>query len=181
MRTPAASWSARQASVRYVLLDRILAITPGHTVSALKNVSASDDLVSRYGPGRSALPASMVLEAMAQGAGVLAVATTGARVQPVLAKVQPFTSRGDAVPGDQIRIDGALEDLRSEGCRAHVTAAVDGRPLADATIYLGFVPLDEARAVVLRAALEDAFPGWFDGARGARSGVRGGEPLGRRQ
>jgi 3-hydroxyacyl-[acyl-carrier-protein] dehydratase len=155
--------------VRYVLIDRILAITPGGTLTALKNVSASDDLVSSYGRGRSALPASMVLESMAQGAGLLAVATTGVQVQPVLAKVQPFTSQGDAVPGDQIRIEAALQDVRPEGCRANVTASVGGRPLADATIYLGFVPLDDARTVMLRAALEDAFPGWFDLRRHAEA------------
>ena len=155
--------------MRYVLLDRILEVTPGRTLTAVKNVSVSDDLVSTYGPGRSALPASMVLESMAQGAGLLAVATTGAQAQPVLAKVQPFTSHRDAVPGDQIRIEAALEDVRSEGCRAHVSASVDGRPLADAMVYLGFVPLDEARAAVLRAALQDTFPGWFDLRRHAEA------------
>lgn len=155
--------------MRYVLIDRILALTPGRRLAAIKNVSVSDDLVSTYGAGRSALPASMVLEAMAQGAGLLAIATIGARAQPVLAKVQPFTSHGDAAPGDQIRIDAALEDVRPEGCRAHVTASVDGRPLADAMVYLGFVPLDEARAAVMRTVLEDTFPGWFDVRRHAEA------------
>lgn len=155
--------------MRYVLIDRILAIAPGRTLTALKNVSASDDLVSTYGRGRSALPASMVLEAMAQGAGLLATATNGAQAQPVLAKVQPFTSHGDAAPGDQIRIEAALEDVRPEGCRAHVIASVDGRPLADAMVYLGFVPLDEARAAIMHAALEDTFPGWFDLRRHAEA------------
>lgn len=155
--------------MRYVLIDRILALTPGCALTAIKNVSVSDDLVSQYGPGRSSLPGSMVLEAMAQAAGLLAIATAGGRTQPVLAKVQPFTSHAEAAPGDQIRIDAALEDLRAEGCRAHVTASVDGRPLADATVYLGFVPLDETRAGVMRAALENTFPDWFDIRRQAEA------------
>lgn len=151
--------------MRYVLIDRILAVTPGRALTAIKNVSLSDDLVSRYGPGRSALPGAMLLESMAQAAGLLAIATRGAQAQPVLAKVQPFVSQADAVPGDQVRLEAALEDVRPEGCRAAVTASVAGRPVADATIYLGFVPLDDARATVMRAALEDAFPGWFDQRR----------------
>lgn len=147
--------------MRYVLIDRILAVTPGRALTAIKNVSLSDDLVSSDAAGRPALPGSMVLESMAQAAGLLAIATRGAQAQPVLAKVQPFASHGDAVPGDQVRLEAALEDVRPEGCRAAVTASVDGRALAVATIYLGFVPLDAARAAVMRAALDDTFPGWF--------------------
>ena len=148
--------------MRYVLIDRIVAVTPGRALTAVKNVSASDDLVTRYAPGVSALPSSMVLEAMAQAAGLLVVATIGVRAQPVLAKVQPFEAHGLAVPGDQIRLDAELEDLRDEGCRARVAASVSGRPLADATIYLGLVPLDEGTALRLREALADSFTDFFE-------------------
>jgi 3-hydroxymyristoyl/3-hydroxydecanoyl-(acyl carrier protein) dehydratase len=148
--------------VRYVLIDRILAVTPGRALAAVKNVSASEDLVARYAPGVSALPASMVLEAMAQAAGLLVAATIGVRAQPVLAKVQPFEAHGLAAPGDQIRLDAELEELRDEGCRARVAASVGGRPLADATIYLGLVPLDEGNASRLRHALADSFADFFD-------------------
>jgi 3-hydroxymyristoyl/3-hydroxydecanoyl-(acyl carrier protein) dehydratase len=155
--------------MRYVLIDRILAVTPGRALSAMKNVSASDDLVRHYAGRGSALPASMVLEAMAQAAGLLAVATSDAAVQPVLAKVQPCVSRAETVPGDQLRIDAVLEDVRAEGCRARVAAAAGGRPVAEATIYLGFVALDSGRAAVLRAALAESFPGWFDRLRHAEA------------
>ena len=167
--------------MRYVLIDRIVSLAPGRTLSGFKNVTAAEDLVSDEGRGRRALPASMVLEAMAQGAGLLALATSDGRSQPVLAKVQPFASYGDAVPGDQVRIDAALEDVRTEGCRARVTASIDGRPLADATVYLGFVALDDAQAAVMRAALEETFPEVLAGAAHASGsgGVREARPLGR--
>jgi 3-hydroxymyristoyl/3-hydroxydecanoyl-(acyl carrier protein) dehydratase len=148
--------------MRYVLIDRIVAVTPGHALRAVKNVSASDDLVTRYAPGVSALPASMVLEAMAQAAGLLVAATIGVRAQPVLAKVQPFEAHRLARPGDQIQLDAELEDLRDEGCRARVAASVDGQPLADAMIYLGFVPLEEGNASRLREALADSFGESFE-------------------
>ena len=49
--------------MRYVLIDRITALEPGRALSAIKNVSLSDDLVARVRRGVSALPASMVLDA----------------------------------------------------------------------------------------------------------------------
>jgi 3-hydroxyacyl-[acyl-carrier-protein] dehydratase len=149
--------------VRYVLIDRITALEPGRRLAAIKNVSLSDDLVTRIRPGVSALPGSMVLEAMAQAAGLLVVASVQAPAQPVLAKVQPFTAHADATAGDRIELLAQLQDLRSEGARASVTAAVDGQTIAEAVIYLGLMPIEgDDRIALMRERLADAFPGWFD-------------------
>jgi len=158
--------------MRYVLVDRIVSLTPGVMLRAIKNVSAADDMVTRYAPGRWALPATMVLEAMAQAAGLLVVATLGGKALPVLAKVRPFSSYRDAVPGDQMILDARLEHLGHGGCRASATASVDGCRVADATIYLVLLPFEDGAASggpalsiagrPLLAALTDAFPGWFD-------------------
>jgi 3-hydroxyacyl-[acyl-carrier-protein] dehydratase len=151
--------------MRYVLIDRITALVPGQSLAAVKNVSYGDDMVTRYAPGLSALPAAMLLEAMAQAAGLLVAASITDPAQPVLAKVQPFSSYGHARPGDCVAIRAELEELRSEGCRARVTASIDGRALADATIHLALIPLEGstagARAPILRAVLADTFPEWF--------------------
>ena len=149
--------------MRYVLIDRITALEPGRTLAAIKNVSLGDDLVVRVRPGVSALPASMVLEAMAQAAGLLVVASVQEPAQPVLAKVQPFTAYGEAVAGDQIELRAELQDLRREGARASVTASVEGTAIADAVIYLGLMPVDgDERVALMRDRLAETFPGWFD-------------------
>jgi len=151
--------------VRYVLVDRITALEPGRTLTAIKNVSHSDDLVQRLAPGISALPASMLLEAMAQAAGLLVVASKSTPAQPVLAKVQPFTAHADAVVGDQVELRAELLDLRPEGARADVRATVGGTAIAEAVIYLGLIPFDgeagEERTALMRERLADTFPGWF--------------------
>ena len=149
--------------MRYVLIDRITALEPGRSIEAVKSVSHGDDLVTRYAPGLFALPAAMVLEAMAQAAGLLVAATTTIAVQPLLAKVQPFTAYGDARPGDRVAIRAEIADMRPEGCRTTVTASVGGRALADATIYLALVPLagEPSRAATLRSMLADMYPRWF--------------------
>jgi 3-hydroxymyristoyl/3-hydroxydecanoyl-(acyl carrier protein) dehydratase len=150
--------------MRYVLIDRIVSLEPGRSLTAYKHVTASDDMMTRYAPGVWALPSAMVLEAMAQAAGVLLAATIHAAAQPVLAKVRPFTAHGYARSGDRVDVHAELDELREEGCRTRVTASIDGRALAEATIYLALVPLgpDAAdAAALLRAGLADAFPEWF--------------------
>lgn len=152
--------------MRYVLIDRITALEPGRALRAIKNVSLSDGLVTRVRPGVSALPASMVLESMALAAGLLVRSTIEMPVQPVLAKVQPFTAYADAIAGDQIELHAELQDLRTEGARARVTATVGGQTIADAVIFLGLMPLDgedvDERVALMRERLEDTFPGWFE-------------------
>lgn len=152
--------------MRYVLIDRITSLVPGRSLTAIKNVSVSDDLVTRYAPGVSALPASMALEAMAQAAGILVAATIDFRAQPVLAKVQPFAAYGRAAPGDQIDLRADLEELNDVGCRAQVTAHVGQTLLAEAFIYLALVPLERREqsldSAELRAVMRDTFPGWFE-------------------
>jgi 3-hydroxyacyl-[acyl-carrier-protein] dehydratase len=151
--------------MRYILIDRITAIVPGHSLGAIKYVTHAEDLVIRDPSGRSALPATMVLEAMAQAAGLLVAASPMVAAQPVLAKVQPFTAYGEARPGDAVVIRAEIEELRAEGCRTRVAAAVDARPLADGIIFLALMPLDgpdgAARAASMRALLADTFPEWF--------------------
>ena len=149
--------------MRYVLIDRVTALEPGRALAAIKNVSLSDDLVTRVRQGVSALPGSMLLEAMAQAAGLLVVASAQAPAQPVLAKVQPFTAHAHAVAGDRVDLRAELHDLRSEGARVKVEAAVDGTTIAEAVIYLGLMPIEgDERIALMRDRLADAFPGWFD-------------------
>jgi len=148
--------------MRYVLMDRICSLEPGRTLTGLKNVTMSDALLTRYAVDLWALPPAMLLEAMAQAAGVLVASTIDFRAQPVLAKVQPFWCERLAVPGDQIVVSVQLLELRSEGCRAGVIARVGSDVAAEATIFLALAPLEEPTRARLRAHMAHTFPGWFD-------------------
>jgi 3-hydroxyacyl-[acyl-carrier-protein] dehydratase len=151
--------------MRYVLLDKITRLEPGRCLCGLKNVSISDDLVTKYAPGMSALPSTMTLEAMAQAAGLLAVATIEFRARPILAKVRRFIANGQARPGDQVIVRADLAAMHEQGCRVDATARIADTLLAEATIYLGFVPLERGSRArpdeQLRLAAADTYPEWF--------------------
>ncbi|WP_337129595.1 hypothetical protein, partial [Staphylococcus aureus] len=72
--------------MRYVLIDRIAELVPRERLCAWKNVAASDALAATRPSGKIVLPASMMLEAMAQAAGLLVIASVDFGRQPVLAK-----------------------------------------------------------------------------------------------
>lgn len=148
--------------MRYVLIDRIDRLEPRRTLVAVKNVTMTDAMLTQYAPALWALPPAMLLESMAQAAGVLVAAAIDFRAQPVLAKVQPFSARRLAVPGDQITVSAELRELRDEGCQADTTARIGGVVVAEASIFLGLAPLQESQRGRLRAHLARTFPGWFD-------------------
>lgn len=153
--------------MRYVLVDQIIELRKGKFLRAIKNITASDELMMIQPTGETTLPATMLLESMAQAAGLLVAASIDCMAQPVLAKVQPFAADGLAKPGDKVELSVELEELRKEGCRARVVASVMKRTLAEATIYLALISPDQAgegnllRRAELRRHLADLFPQWF--------------------
>ncbi len=151
--------------MRYILLDRITHLEHGRSLRGVKTVSVSDDLVTRYSQGVYALPSSMVLEAMAQAAGLLIAGTHDCRCQPVLAKIQPFSISGLARPGDRLDVVAELVEIREEGCEVAVTASIDEAAIASATVYLGLLTHTGAGAAGRidrwRRFLADTFPECF--------------------
>jgi 3-hydroxyacyl-[acyl-carrier-protein] dehydratase len=105
---------------------------PGTRVVTLKNVTCSDPHLQDHFPGNPIMPGALLVEAMAQTAGLLLPEGSSA----VLAQIKEARFRRPVLPGDQVRIEaersGGLGGLH----RFTVTASVDGTPVAEAEIVL---------------------------------------------
>src|SRR5215813_13999117 len=130
--------------MRYCMVDRFLEFERGKRAVAIKNVSLSDDLTTEYQPGQAFLPPSMLLESIAQAAGILLMSSLENLGQAMLAKVSSFRCAGIARPGDQIKIEVVLEDVREEGCRVNAVARVDSNLIAESVFLLAVVPSEVA-------------------------------------
>ena len=148
--------------MRYLLVDQILDLAVGDHIRALKNVTASDAFAVTRASGHIVLPASMMLEAMAQAAGLL-VAASWPDAQPLLAKVNGFQTNAEARPGTRLLISARLAEARAmEGCALSASAESDDGLRAEATIYLALVPFaGEAQRDEARARLKGLFPQIF--------------------
>lgn len=117
-------------SFRFV--DRVLECTPGIRVVAVKNVTVGDPHLQGHFPGNPVLPGVLLLEAMAQTAGLLLPEGSSA----LLAQIKEARFRRPVVPGDRVRIEAdrlvGLGGLH----RFAVKASVDGAPAAEAEIVL---------------------------------------------
>jgi 3-hydroxyacyl-[acyl-carrier-protein] dehydratase len=148
--------------MRYILVDKIVELQKRRMIAAIKHVTMSDALVSVYEPrGSMELPGAMMIEAMAQAAGLLAMATIDLTAQPVLAKVQPCEIFRQARVGETIALRAEIEERNEMGCRTRATAQVENELLAEATIYLGFVKTGEPPEILRARAqqyVQSLFP-----------------------
>ena len=120
-------------SFRFV--DRVLEIVPGERVVALKNVTANDPHLQDHFPGNPLMPGVLLVESMAQTAGLLLPEGSSA----VLAQIKEARFRAPVIPGDQIRIEAVRRGGLGELHRFEVAALVNGTPAAEAEIVLAVV------------------------------------------
>ena len=135
---------------RYPLLmiDRVKECEPGKRIVALKNVSANEPYFPGHFPHRPIMPGVLILEAMAQAAGVLVFRTAGTR--PDEKTVYYYVGIDNArfkkpvVPGDQLEIEVHLERHLRGISRFRCEARVEGKVVAEATILCSMRAIEPA-------------------------------------
>jgi 3-hydroxyacyl-[acyl-carrier-protein] dehydratase len=99
----------------FLLLDRVIAFEHGRSVTALKNVTFNEPFFQGHFPGHPVMPGVLIIEAMAQAAGVLTMLSAqGDPDHPTLfylVKVDKARFNRIVVPGDQLRLE--VEHKRS--------------------------------------------------------------------
>lgn len=89
----------------FVMVDRILSVTPGSKVDGLKNVTINEPFFQGHFPQRPVMPGVLILEGMAQVGGVLAFYSVPENIGKKLlyfAGIDKARFRKPVVPGDQI-------------------------------------------------------------------------------
>jgi UDP-3-O-[3-hydroxymyristoyl] N-acetylglucosamine deacetylase/3-hydroxyacyl-[acyl-carrier-protein] dehydratase len=117
----------------FLLVDRILELDGKHVVG-IKNVTINEPFFQGHFPGHPIMPGVLIIEAMAQVGGVLLMGT----VADPQSKVVYFTSldnvrwRRPVKPGDQLRFELELQQIRARIARMHGIAKVDGETVCEA-------------------------------------------------
>lgn len=97
----------------FLLIDRIREIDLGKRILALKNVTINEHFFQGHFPQRPIMPGVLILEAMAQAAGILVFRTQGDKPDAnsvyYLAGIDKARFKRPVVPGDQLEIEVTLE------------------------------------------------------------------------
>ena len=121
----------------FVMVDRIVALEPGHRIVALKNVTINEPFFQGHFPGNPIMPGVLILEAMAQSAGVLTFASLPPEKRNILVYfmgIDQARFRRMVVPGDQLLLEIVLKKLKTKAVKATGQARVDGNLVAEAEL-----------------------------------------------
>jgi 3-hydroxyacyl-[acyl-carrier-protein] dehydratase len=124
----------------FLLVDRVIECVPGERIHAIKNVTVNEPFFGGHFPGRPVMPGVMILEALAQAAGILAFKTAG--VVPDDKSLFYFVGIDDArfrrpvVPGDQLVLKATLERAIRGIWKFGTVAEVDGMEAASAKMMV---------------------------------------------
>lgn len=123
-----------------LLVDRVIELEPGVKAVAIKNVSTNEPFFQGHYPEIPIMPGVLIIEAMAQTAGI-AMATAQQLVGvPLLAGVDNARFRKPVTPGDQLRMEAnVLRGGRRMG-KVAVSATVDGNVVAEAELLFTYLP-----------------------------------------
>ena len=118
----------------FLLVDRILEIEEKKRIVGLKNVTINEPFFQGHFPGHPIMPGVLIIEAMAQVGGMLLMGS----IEDPETKVVYFMSldsvkfRRPVKPGDQIRFELEIVQLRGAVCKMRGVGKVEGEVVAEA-------------------------------------------------
>lgn len=117
----------------FLLVDRILELEPDRIVG-IKNVTINEPFFQGHFPEFPVMPGVLIVEAMAQVAGVLVLSQIPDRKDKLvlLASVEQAKFRRPVRPGDQLRIEMKLTRRKASIAKMYGTATVEGLVVAEA-------------------------------------------------
>ncbi|HEX9204730.1 MAG TPA: 3-hydroxyacyl-ACP dehydratase FabZ [Candidatus Deferrimicrobiaceae bacterium] len=111
----------------FLLVDRIVEWDPGKKIVGIKNVTINEPFFQGHFPGRPIMPGVLIIEALAQVGGILALkAMGGGKRLAYFGGIDGCKFRRMVVPGDQLRLEVTVQAHRGPVWKMHGEAFVDG-------------------------------------------------------
>jgi beta-hydroxyacyl-ACP dehydratase FabZ len=125
----------------FLLVDRIVALEPEKRITGLKNVTVNEPFFQGHFPGAPVMPGVLIVESMAQVAGVLIYRDLPGKEKKLIyfTGIENAKFRRPVTPGDQLLIEMELLVRRNNFGKMAGTATVDGKLAAEAVVLFAIV------------------------------------------
>jgi 3-hydroxyacyl-[acyl-carrier-protein] dehydratase len=124
----------------FILVDRIISLEKGKTITGLKNVSMNEFFFQGHFPGEPVMPGVLILEGMAQTGGILACLSDPEMMGRLVyfAGVDKARFRKVVRPGDQLIFQLDMIKQKSKLTKMSAKAYVDGQLVTEAELMATF-------------------------------------------
>lgn len=125
--------------MRWMWLDRFVEFESGKRAVAIKNVTRSEDHLHDHFPGFPVMPASLMIEGMAQTAGILVGEARNFAEKVILAKVKYARFDQMVLPGQQLRYEAIVESITDEAALTTGNVYCDGTLIGKVDIMFSHI------------------------------------------
>lgn len=115
--------------MRWIWIDRFVEFESGKRAVAVKNVTMAEEHLHDLYPAYPLMPASLMIEGMAQTAGILVGEARQFAEKVILAKIRRACFDGVVRPGQQLRYEAVIETITDQAAQTSGTIYCDGREL----------------------------------------------------
>jgi len=125
--------------MRWIWIDRFVEFVPGRRATAIKNISLAEEHLHDHWESYPIMPASLMIEGMAQTAGILVGQARGFREKVILAKVAKAVFDGLALPGDQLKYQAEIEAMAPEAASTRGVVLKNGEPFGEVNLLFSHI------------------------------------------
>lgn len=132
--------------MRFVLVDRIVALQPGVSVDAEASLSSREEIFEDHFPGFPVVPGVLLTEMMGQAAAKCLLADGRGRGNPMLAEIRHARFREWVRPDQVVRLHAEVVRDEEKYVLVRCEGSVAGRKVCSAELMLVFLPASELPA-----------------------------------
>ena len=125
--------------MRWIWIDKFTDFQSGKRAVAIKNVSLAEEHLHDHFPAYPVMPASLIVEGMAQTAGILVGEARNFEEKVILAKVKRARFLREVRPGDRLEYEATIEQVTQEAAMTSGKVSVDGELLAEIDIVFSHI------------------------------------------
>lgn len=119
----------------FLLVDEIVELEPGERCVAHWHLTGDEAFFAGHFPGRPTLPGVLMVEAIAQTAGLAAASASSLEGKLALfGGIDKARFRRQVTPGDTLRLEATIDRLSARAGRASGTASVEGQTACEASM-----------------------------------------------
>jgi 3-hydroxyacyl-[acyl-carrier-protein] dehydratase len=122
----------------FLLVDRVISCEPGKAIHAYKNLTINEPFFAGHFPGVPVMPGVLILEALAQAAGILSFKTLGVKPDDkslfYFAGIDNARFKKPVTPGDQLHLHVSITRTMRSIWKYQAEARVDGHLVAEAEL-----------------------------------------------
>lgn len=127
--------------MRWIWIDKFVEFKSGEHAVAVKNVTLAEEHLHDHFPGFAVMPESLMIEAMAQTAGILVGEAKNFQEKVILAKIKKAVFHDYVRPGDTIKLAATIESIASEAASTSGKITLEDKLIAE--IDLMFSHIDQ--------------------------------------